>query len=383
MISREQEIEVQPIRRAGRKQWQFRWHDPQTGKGGECNSGVPRSASRTAAALAIPAFVEKKKADRPAPSGTWEEFCRRVVDELFPDWRPSTRQAWETARRQVEAIICPVALADVSREAILRFRAVLADKQTKPDTYLRTLRSVLKSAEAMYPGYKAPEIRTGKAEPGGRPLSRKEFKVLLAATEGVVGADRAIEWRRLLRVVAWTGLRKRQAVQLSWDADAPIRVERIGKRTAELVIEASDHKGKRSERFPLLPPARSALREVPRERRVGPVFCLGTDAHGYVGEVVAAIGKASGIVTGRRLSHRAEEVVEVDATPTMHDLKRTFCRRLAELGFAPTEIARLAQHRSFSTTWEFYVPRASELGDRVRSLFARAGKRKVLKIRRA
>lgn len=383
----EQEIQVQPIKRAGRKQWQFRWHDPITGAGGECNSGVARTQSLTAAALAIPAFIERKKGDRPAPTGTWSEFCARVVKDLFPDWRPSTRQAWNVARRQLEAAVDPAMLADVNRETLLAFRAILREKQVKTvtaDSYMRRLRSVLKSAEDMYPGYKAPEIVTGRSEPGGRPLTRKEFRTLLEATEGVVGTALAIEYRRLLRVVVWTGLRKKQAVQLSWDTDAPVRVEHIGKRTAELVIEASDHKGKRSERFPLLPPVRAELRKIPKERRTGRVFRLGTDSHGRVGEMVAAIGKASGIVTGKRLArYKDGTVVEVDANPTMHDLKRTFCRRLAELGFAPTEIARLAQHKSFQTTWEFYTPQASELGDRVRSLFARAGKRKVLKIRRA
>lgn len=387
-MNESEQVKVWIIRQSGRKQWQFRWLDPVTGASGQSNSGVAVSAGRSAAATAIPAFIQTIEAKRPAPVGTWEEFCSRVQRDLYPDWRPSTRAAWECARRQLEAFRTPESLADVDADLIAAFRADLRARRVGPDSYLRTLRSVLRSAAGWYPSYKAPTIRTAKQDAGGRPLSRAEVKALLEATDGVVGEALAIEYRRMIRIVTWTGLRKKQAVLLSWDPTEPVRIEGLDGRHPELVIERSAHKGKRLDRFPLLPPAVAILRKIPRANRVGPIFKLGTSSIGRVGELVAKIGKKAGVVTGRRIAHyrvkrkgRETGPVEVDRYASMHDLKRTFVRRLLEMGFSPTEVARLAQHQTFETTWEFYTPQASELGDRVRSLFARAAKKKTPKIR--
>lgn len=383
-----EQVKVWIIRQSGRKEWQFRWLDEVTGEKGQSNSGVAITAGRSAAATAIPAFIERIKAKRPAPVGTWEEFCSRVKRDLYPDWRPSTRKAWECARRQLEAFRRPESLTDVNADLIAEFRADLRARQVGPDSYLRTIRSVLRSAAGWYPGYEPPKIKTAKQDAGGRPLSRAEVKAMLEATSGVVGERHAVEYRRLLRAVTWTGLRKKQAVLLSWEPTEPVRIEGLDTRHPELIIEKAAHKGKRVDRFPLLPPAVALLRKIPKENRVGPVFKLGTSSHGRVGELVAKIGRKAGVVTGRRIAHyrvtrknREAGPAEVDRYASMHDLKRTFVRRLLEMGFSPTEVARLAQHQTFETTWEFYTPQASELGDRVRSLFARASKKKSPKLR--
>jgi len=385
----ENEIRVQMVRRSDRKCVIFRWHDPVTGRRGEESSGVPKT-NLSLAATKIPEFIEQKKTERPAPEGSWEEFKGRYEREYLATQRKSTRAAWKCASKRFENVIHPQKLVDANDSAISLFRTELRGMVSEAtiNSYLRTLRVALRWAHRIYPTYEAPAIKVTRADPGGRALLREEFERMLMATDKAVGKKNAVSWRRLLRGLVWSGLRLKQAVRLSWDVDAPIRVENIDGRNPRIVVTKVAHKGNREQKIALCPPMIAILRKTPPAKRRGRVFRPRTSegvtrSYSTIGLTISKIGRAAGVVTGRRLKRSKGVVTEQPRYATAHDLKRTFVKWLLEMGLSPAEVARMAQHSTFDTTWHSYVPDASLLSSRIRECFARKRKKRLPKKRRS
>lgn len=391
------EIKVTVLKKASRKYYQYRWYDPVTGQGGEASSRVPKTASRTKAAEGIPAFRAEKMTLRPAPDGSWEAFCKVVKVHLFPRWSESMRDCWGTARRRFEAFAKPLELADVTEDVVLAFRYSLKDRVSEAtiDTYLRTLRVALREGAKRFPGYIAPPIRTGRHAPGGRPLLVEEFRHLLSYVEIVVGKEHAPAWRQFLRGAVWSGLRKKQLIAFSWHPTASVRVETFPERPM-IVIERSDHKGKRTDRLPMTPRLVRILKRTPPERRKGRVFKLPTRSSNTIGEVVAEIGERAGITTGTRLRkfkkdrldsegnviHRAGDTVRVARYASLHDLKRTFVQWMLDTGLDAVTVSKLAQHTDLETTVRSYTATPEQMAGKIQEAFRRADKKKLRKKRR-
>ena len=185
---------------------------------------------------------------------------------------------------------------------------------------------------------------------------------------------------------------KKQLVNLSWDATAPVQVKDIDSEYPAIVITQSDHKGKRTQEIPLNMHMIAVLREIPARERTGRVFepmvlqgdrRRPTSSHNTIGDTIATIGEAAGIVTGTRMSHRRTGTVEVPAYATMHDLKATFIKRMEEARVPLSEIMFLAQHKDVKTTMR-YIQGTTGIADRLKEAFARQSHKPIsLKIRRA
>jgi len=410
------DIVVKIIKRTDRKCFIFRWHDSVTDEGGDASSGVPKKAGRSRAAEAVPAFKDKKRAERPASKGSWDDFVTRINDEVAPDWRESTRKTWRNACRQFTDLVQPKLLADVDHSAISTFRKKLRERKAEPstiDSYLRQMRSALNEGALLFPGYSPPKIKTGKHDPAGRPLTREEFKHLLAFVPKElvqhkpgqqISAERkqreklmVLSMCRLLHGLVWSALRISQAVDLSWEIDAPIHVENLDGPRPMIVITKRAHKGKRNQRVPIMPPLVTILRRIPERKRQGRVFTIWTlrgqitDAN-TIGKMISRIGVRSGIETGTRIKrfkkdhfgsdgkilHRKGDAIETIRYASCHDLKRTCVTWLHDMGMSMAEIAMIAQHGSIDTTFASYLQKDAEcLSDRAHEVFAKAQKKRA------
>ena len=93
------------------------------------------------------------------------------------------------------------------------------------------------------------------------------------------------------------------------------------------------------------------LKEVPVERRTGPVFAFAGPRGGLtddkaVSRMGAKIFKTAGILaTNGERSTRA----------TLHDLRRTFGLRMSRKISSPSLLRRLMRHEDINTTLDYYV----------------------------
>lgn len=371
---RKPEIVVSVVQRADRKHLTYRWKDRIAGTKGEETAGT---SDRRKADRGVPAFIEELLGRRQTPDIPWTEFREKYEFEHIAGLRESSGAAWRCAANRYEVAVEPAVLADLDAAGISRFRAYFRGlcEETSVDSYLRRLRAAARWAQEIYPGYLAPRFSLGKQHGHGRPLLAEEWERMLDSVQKVVGEQNATSWRFLMRGLVATGLRLGQALALSWEVDAAIRLEGIDLPHPMLVITAEAHKGKRDQTIGLTPPARALFRKVPTENQVGLVFhpmlsrgpCVSLQT---ASKIICAIGKAAGIKTGTRMCRTKDGIVTGPRFAGAHDLKRTFVQRLLQLGLHPAEVALYAQHASFDTTFMHYTERdAARLADRVEQLY--------------
>ena len=189
----------------------------------------------------------------------------------------------------------------------------------------------------------------------GRAVTPAEFEAMLAATPQVVGSEAAESWQFLIRGFWTSGLRLSEACDLYWDGLRGHTIDLEGKRPM-FIIRGRLEKGRRDRRLPIAPEFAEPLRSVPPQARLGRVFepaarrpWQAPPKPHRVGEVVADIGEAAGVV--------------VDADPrtgmptkyaSAHDLRRAFGYRWATR-VMPAVLQKLMRHASIQTTMQFYV----------------------------
>jgi len=156
----------------------------------------------------------------------------------------------------------------------------------------------------------------------------------------------------------WSGLRISEAVRLSWDTSASVRVVvREGFHPA-LYFSPEGHKGRRGELVPIAPEFAELLLAVPEDERVGLVFPL-SSGRGDPGGVVAKIGRAARIVTNEKTRKPA----------TAQDYRRSFGTRWAKR-VMPVVLQRLMRHKAIQTTLAYYVEQdVEDVGEAVWEAF--------------
>jgi integrase len=178
------------------------------------------------------------------------------------------------------------------------------------------------------------------------PIGVGDFVKMLGAVRQVVGVRFARDWRRYLRGLWLSGLRREESMRLSWDAGAA-RIDLAGEYPAIRWGEGGQ-KNQAEGRTIIAPDFARWLARVPPARRRGPVFPLRIEPNGRladrttVSRVVAEIGRASGVVSAAGKS------------PTAHDLRRSFGTRWA-LKVPPAALCALMRHSDISTTMKYYV----------------------------
>jgi integrase len=370
MARKKKEITVSVVKRADREHLVYVWQDRVAGTRGWESAGTAsrqeaNAADRKADFIAeIRARRKRKKADP-----EWRVFRERYERSRKTVWRPSTLAAWTTAANNLEAAVELGHLSDLDAGAIDDFR-VYWHGRVKPasiDAYLRSIRAATLWAAKIYPGYEPPEITTKKPPAAGRPLVDEEFDRMMDACEPVTGKESAGSWRFLLEGLVLSGLRLGQALQLSWEIEAPVHVENLDGRHPIIVIAASDQKGHRDTELSMDVPLINRLRQVPNQQRTGFVFSP-KGKRGVIRNknrasgIICAIGKKAGIVVGtglkRRKNKKSGEWEVLGTQPKFagaHDLKRTCGQRMLERGVPAPMVAKLLQHKTFDTTQRHYL----------------------------
>jgi integrase len=242
-------------------------------------------------------------------------------------------------------------------------------KPTTLASHLRSLQAAFSWAVRKGLMATAPDVDMPKAAGGldrsmrGRPITGEEFDRMLAKVREVRKVEPE-KWERLLRGLWLSGLRLGEALQLSWDADAPICVNLAGKYP-KLRILAAAQKSKRDGLLPIAPEFGEFLLNVPEAERVGLVFGIEGPTPGepldiQVGSrIVSKIGKRAKVVVsqdGGRLRLDKETGLKV-AGPKFagaHDLRRAFGTRWSKR-VMPAVLKQLMRHASIETTMSFYV----------------------------
>jgi len=296
---------------------------------------------------------------------SWPDFREKFEAEKVPTYRKEgTAECKSTALNHLERLINPQRVADLTTPRMSRFASLLKSSKMRDATVASTLahlKSIFRWAVSQ--GYlrAVPEIEIPKYDktPRGRDLTTEELERMIDKVPSIRKREPE-KWQRLLRGLWLSGLRLGEALELSWDDDAAIRVDVSGRYPA-LDIQGRAQKSGKDELLPLAPEFCEFLLAVPEAQRHGLVFGIygpaGPLTTKRASRYIAACGKASNVVTNKALGRYA----------TAHDLRRAFAVRWSRRVFPP-ELQVLMRHSSITTTMDYYVSQEAEsMGDRLRA----------------
>lgn len=362
-------VKVRVVNVAGRG-LVLRWNCPKERRTKQQAAGTDNPKEAKQAALLLQAQLNSGTYVEPSRVG-WEQFRDAYETQVLPGRSEKTANCASTALDWLERLLRPSRLMEVDAEGLSLFQERLRQRKKREATigsYLRHIKAALSWAKSQGLLAEVPRIVMPKRQGGmkGRPLDEAEFRRLLEAVEKVRPKD-AEAWRRLLTGLWLSGLRLREAVDLSWDRDAVVSVDQSGPFPV-LRFLPQGHKAFRDERTPITPDFAAFLLAVPAEQRLGRLFPLVDDAGNQVqaewaGKVITRIGKAAKIIVNGPSGKYA----------SAHDLRRSFGTRWASRLPAP-RLQRLMRHQSIQTTLEFYV--AHDADAITAELFAQYGQAK-------
>jgi integrase len=170
-----------------------------------------------------------------------------------------------------------------------------------------------------------------------------------------------------------SGLRRSEALTLSWDQDEAFCVSLADE---VFVIRAEGQKSGKAETCPMAPDFVAWLREIPEDERTGRVFSLIDIRTNQpltperVTAVMESIGKATGVKVGTRSKKSKEGKVEtVPAFAGCHSYRRGFGSKWARR-VSPSVLRCLMRHADINTTMKYYVTMdASDVARELREKF--------------
>jgi site-specific recombinase XerD len=328
---------------------------------------------------------------------TWAEFVERYEREALSGLADRTAEKAGTVLDQVEKILRPRRLADVTAGRLSHFQTVLRERGRAEDTIkgvLGHLKAALRWAGKMGLMHDVPRIAMPRRAKGadamrGRAPTCEEFERMLLKVDTVCcgallrrktrqviklvkrGTDIELaknhatleqritstrsSWEHLLRGLWWSGLRLDEAMKLSWDVPGTTRIDTSG-RFVMLRIRAENEKGHKDRLYPVSPEFAEMIHAVDEADRTGwffnPVGVRGNRPRSdTVSKTITAIGR------------RANVLVDPDGkTPkhaSAHDLRRAFGFRWSER-IMPAQLKEMMRHESISTTMTYYVGRNAE-----------------------
>lgn len=310
------------------------------------------------------------------PTMAWADFRLRYSELQLSTLREKTVDAAESRLDIAERILKPRNLADVANsEALheLQSKLLAGDEGKGPRAaytvrnYMAAVVASLNWASTMGWLPAVPKIRKVKVaklrQMKGRPITRKEYKAMLAAVADVVGIEAAPSWKYLLRALWESALRLDEIMHLHWSDARYIVAKWKRGELPILAIPATMQKNETEESIPLLPGFEKLLLETPQPQRFGWVVnpmslqtMLGrsvrqqrADAE-WIGKVITRIGKAAGVAV--RPAVGDDEAKWASA----HDLRRSCAARLVAAGIPEREVARVLRHASIETTRKHYAP---------------------------
>ena len=356
-------------RRADRVSYQAEWTDPITGrrKTRSLKTADSREAARRAAKLEA-----ELESGEDLTHLSWSAALAAYRAEKWPGLAVTSRAKIETTLRLIASAINPQRAATLGTVQLSRMVHVCREEGLSESTirgHLRNAMALLRWCRARGIVRSVPSPPTlGRAltPMRGRPITAEEFDRISAATEQVVGRDRAPEWRRLLEGLWLTGLRLGEAIALHWTDDTAIRLDLTGAEFPMFRIQAAAEKGRK---FRLLPMTQEAAaffqRTNPRDRRghvFRPLSATGTRATmDLASGVITQIGEAAKVAVSSQTERPGRPARPKWASA--HDLRRAFGARLALQVRAPL-LQLLMRHESIQTTLQFYVGSDAEAAAR-------------------
>lgn len=342
------------VRYPDRPYYMMRYVDPVTGqhRARSTRTKVRRDAERAAAKWEAELLAGEY---RPPCNITWDEFRERYEMEEASALAVNTANATATAFNHLERVVSPKYLGALTSVVLSQFQAKLRKegmKSTTLATHLRHLRAALSWAVSMQmlpavPDFHMPMRPRGPSLMRGRPVTMDEFEKMLAKVPHVRPNDTSV-WISFLRGLWFSGLRIDEAVNLSWDFEAPFAIDLSG-RHPRFRIFAEAEKGRRDRLLPMTPDFAEFVLQVPERQREGNVFQLSGSVHrtmksASAGRIVSEIGGRAGVVVNKIEQKYA----------SAHDLRRAFGTRWAAR-VKPATLQLLMRHKSIETTMKYYV----------------------------
>lgn len=339
-------IKVSVFQKTGRKGFHFIWKDPGTGKRKTKASGETKRRDAYRAAVE---FEDELNQKSQPDSMTWDAFVseyeRHHLNHLSRGAAYQTYSAFKRFRSAVNVVRLEQ-VPDLMKE----FRLALLTSNLASATqtgYLKHFRAAMNWAHQQGLLTEKLTIKmppSPETEMKGRPLTEAEYKSMLLKAKELYDESVA----DFISGLWFSGLRRGEAMILSWDRDAAFSVDRTGQYW-RFRIRLGAQKAKRAQLAPMTPDFAQFLEK--RLEQTGPIFNpLNTHRVRYtddgIGKAVAAIGEAAGIVTDQRAERFA----------TCHDFRRSFGDRWARK-LMPADLKELMRHRSIETTMKYYVGR--------------------------
>ena len=349
-----EEIKVSVMRYEDRENLILVYVDPISNKRKTKSAGTSNEKNAWKAAAK---WEEELRAGPHCPPSklTWQAFRERYEAEHLASLAPKSRESSRFALNRVEKHLNPDRLCKLTASALSTLQTKLRDtgiRETSIATVLRAVKAALSWGVSVGMLSAVPKINMPKGSKGrkmkGGPLVGEQFDRMLAAVPKVRLKDSA-EWQRYLTGVWLSGLRLKESVTLSWDADSLFAVDLSGRRP-RFRIKGEAQKSGRDELTPMTPDFAEFILATPENQRRGRVFRLNQNggttplSTHNVGKVVDRIG--------------AEARVVVNAadgkTASCHDLRRTFGSRWAKR-VMPAVLQKLMRHANVQTTMQYYV----------------------------
>ncbi len=226
---------------------------------------------------------------------------------------------------------------------------------------------------------KAPAVEMPKRSKGSQARSRaittEEYERAIVAIPKARPHD-AAQWERYITGLWLSGLRRSEAMALTWDADGVFCVH-LGEKRPVFVIRSEGQKSGKAETCPMAPDFAAWLLAVPEAERTGKVFGL-VDARtnqpfceNRVGRIVEGIGRKAGVKVGTRTKRDKDgKATTVSVFAGCHSYRRGFGSKWARR-VSSSVLKRLMRHASIATTEGYYVNLdASDVADEVWEKFA-------------
>lgn len=363
---------------------QLRYTDPDTGKEVRITTGTTDEAEALEQKKALEAKLllgidaKPKRRITTGLSMDWELFRERYTALQLSTLRAKSAKDADDRLDLVDRILKPKTLADVANsEALHDLQAkLLAGAESRkgkrsPVTARNYIVAVMTALNwAAYMGWlpAVPRVRKVKLaklrQMKGRPITKQEFRTMLEAVDGVVGAEAAASWKYTLRGLWESALRLDELMHLHWSDGRYIIPKWTADELPTLTIPAAMQKNATEESIPMLPGLEALLLETPALERFGWVFNpmslqtkLGRSVRHqrpnaeWIGKVISKVGEAAGIVV--RVAGGDDGQAKYASA---HDLRRSCAARLVAAGVPEREVSRVLRHSNVETTRRYYAP---------------------------
>jgi integrase len=257
----------------------------------------------------------------------WKSFRAAYEREKLAELRAGTQERARAVFNSFEKLAAPRTLGKITSRTMSHYATALREKGFRAPTvhgHLSYLRAALRwgvgqkfMAEA--PTFVMPELPRKKFI---RKIVAEQFERLYDKAEGL--------WKPFVATAWYTGMRRNELLDLTWDSRAKPWVDFTAKR---IYLPAAYTKSDEDQIIPLHPSLAEILEALPN--KAGHIFHIASTPQ----------------ETSRKFGRLARSC---GLSITLHDIRRSFGSRYAAVVPAPV-LQRLMRHSSIETTLKFYV----------------------------